>query len=237
MIDSYVVLDLETTGLQPKTDQILEIGAIKVLHGERVAAYHTLIDPKRPIPSYITEITGITNEMVCGQKENTEAVKGFLEFCEELPLMGHNILFDYSFVKTSAVNMKLTFEKDAIDTLRIARGVLPDLESRSLQYLRAYYHIPQDKAHRALDDANTTHLLYERLKSEFGETHWELFRPIPLQYKAKRQCPLTAAQKRYLQDLVKYHKINLNVEIDSLTKSEASRRIDTILSTYGKIMR
>ncbi|MGI6094515.1 MAG: PolC-type DNA polymerase III [Lachnospiraceae bacterium] len=235
MTDMYVALDLETTGLQPKTDRILEIGAIKVVDGKIEDVYHTLIDPRMKIPAHITQITGITEEMVAGQKENEQAIRELLNFCEDLPLLGHNILFDYSFVKCSAVNLKLVFEKDGLDTLKIARCMLPELASRSLQYLREYYKIPQDKAHRALDDAHTTHLLYQKLKMAFGEARPDLFCPAALQYKAKRQSPITNAQKGYLQDLVKYHKISLNVEIESMTKSEASRMIDTLLSTYGRI--
>ena len=133
--------------------------------------------------------------------------------------------------------MGLVFEKRGMDTLKIARAVLPDLESRSLQSLRQYYHIPQEEAHRALEDALTTFHLYEKLREEFEEDHPELFAPKELIYKVKRQGPATPAQKRYLQDLVKYHRINLDVKLESLTKNEASRLIDRILGTYGRIVR
>ena len=233
----YVALDLETTGLEPARDRIIEIGAIKVRNKEVVEEYGTLINPQMEIPRRITELTGISNKMVQGQPYIAQALGKLLEFCEDLPLLGHNLMFDYSFVKHQAVNAGMEFEKKGMDTLKLARVLLPELPSRSLQNLRVFYEIPQEDAHRALEDARTTYLLYERLLTEFEEKEPELFVPGTLIYKVKRQGPVTAAQKRYLQDLIKYHRIELNVEIDSLTKNEASREIDKILSTYGKIMR
>ena len=233
----YVSLDLETTGLEPKNDRIIEIGAVKIKDGRVQETYSLLVDPQMKIPERITELTGISNDMVAGKPFAEEAVSGLLEFCGELPLLGHNLRFDYGFVKHSAVNMGLVFEKRGMDTLKIARAVLPDLESRSLQILRQYYHIPQEEAHRALEDALTTFHLYEKLREEFEEDHPELFAPKELIYKVKRQGPATPAQKRYLQDLVKYHRINLDVKLESLTKNEASRLIDRILGTYGRIVR
>lgn len=236
-MDSYITLDLETTGLRPGTDRILEIGAIKVINGKAEDSYCTFIDPQMAIPARITEITGITQNMVNGHPGNEEAVTHLVDFCEGLPLLGHNIIFDYSFVKHSAVNLGAAFEKEGVDTLKIAKKVLPDLKSRSLQYLRKFYRIEQEQAHRALDDAKTTFYLYEKLKLEFLEQYPDIFCAKPLCYQVKKQSPITSAQKGYLQDLVKYHKIELDKKIESLTKSEASKIIDGILSSYGRIMR
>lgn len=233
----YVTLDLETTDLEPKKDRIIEIGAVKVKDGAVEAEYSTLVNPQMQIPKRIRELTGISDEMVENSPVISEALEGLMEFCRDLPLLGHNIMFDYSFVKHSAVNLGMEFEKQGVDTLKLARSLLPDLESRSLQSLRCYYQIPQEEAHRALEDARTTFRLYERLKKEFLEGREELFAPKDLVYKVKRQGPITPAQKRYLQDLIKYHRINLDVEPDSLTKNQASRLIDSILGTHGRIMR
>ena len=109
---NFVVLDLETTGLTPKTDRILEIGAVKVVDGEIKERYSTFINPQMEIPRRITELTGITGDMVKDAPLREEAVRGLVEFCQELPLLGHNILFDYSFVKHDAVNLGLVFEKE-----------------------------------------------------------------------------------------------------------------------------
>ena len=127
-IQDFVVLDLETTGLSVKEDQILEIGAVKVQGGEVTASYETFVNPGRKVPERITELTGIRDEMIADAPDVETAVRGFLDFCGGLPLLGHNILFDYSFIKQAAINARLDFEKEAWDTLKIARKALPDLE-------------------------------------------------------------------------------------------------------------
>lgn len=236
-MDAYIALDLETTGLSPKSDRILEIGAVRVVNGIVEERCSTLIDPRMEIPEKVTELTGITQDMVAGMPEIKDVVAGLVAFCGDLPLLGHNIMFDYRFVKHSAVNSGLTFEAEGMDTLKISRALLADLPSRSLQSLRLHYGIPQENAHRALDDALTTHLLYQRLKREHGEDNAELFTPKKLNYRVKKQGPATQAQKRHLQELVKYHRIELSMDVESLTKNEASRLIDTILGSYGKIKR
>lgn len=234
---AYITLDLETTGLQPDKDAILEIGAIKVVEGSVADTYATFVDPRREIPPRITEITGISGDMVAGQPGIESALPRLLEFCGDYPLLGHNLLFDYSFVKYGAAGQGLAFEKKGMDTLAISRKVLPELKSRSLQYLRRYYRIPQEKEHRALDDARTTYLLYEKLFEEFGQSHPEAFCCSPLVCRIKKQSSITNAQKGYLRDLIKYHKIEFDTEMDSLSKSDASKIIDGILSTYGRIKR
>jgi len=237
MTDSYIALDLETTGLNPSSDRILEIGAVKVIDGQIRETYETLVNPEMKISARIEELTGITNEMAAGGKDTRTAVTELVAFCGELPLLGHNILFDYSFVKRNAVNLKLEFEKTGIDTLKIARMLFPDMEHRSLQALCAYYRIEQECAHRAAFDAMAAMELYMRMREQFPDSPEDLFAPRPLIFKPKKQGPITPAQKGYLNDLVKYHKIALEVSVDSLTKNEASRMIDKIILEYGRIQR
>lgn len=136
-----MVVDLETTGLYPSQDRILEIGAVKVLDGEVTDTFCMFADPQMKIPERIRELTGITQEMVEGQPTPAEAVRAFLDFCGEQDLMGHNLIFDYSFLKHQAADQKIPFEKNGIDTLKIARILLPDLESRSLTNLCGYFQI------------------------------------------------------------------------------------------------
>lgn len=234
--DTYVVVDLETTGLQPSKDRILEIGAVKVVNGEVVDTFCTFVDPRMVIPEKIQQLTGITQEMVEGQSLAEKAIADFLVFSDGMLLMGHNLLFDYSFLKHQAAKQKFVFEKDGIDTLKIARKLLPELESRSLTSLCGYFGIESGHAHRAYHDALATHLVYEKMKS-LDKANEKIFEPYTLTYKVKKQSPITDSQKAYLNDLVKYHRIKLDVVIDSLTKSEASRKIDTIISEYGRIQR
>lgn len=127
MTDNYIVLDTETTGLNPARDKVLEIGAARIEQGRVVETFETLIDTGVPIPERITELTGITDAMQAEGKKTEEAFREFFDFCKDLPILGHNITFDFSFLKQMAVNLGYSFEKDGIDTLKIARKVLADL--------------------------------------------------------------------------------------------------------------
>lgn len=234
---SYIAFDLETTGLRPNQDRILEIGALKVECGEVTGTYETFIDNGVTIPERITSLTGITEEMVEGAPGVKEAVEGFLDFSGDLPLLGHNVMFDYGFMKKNVMNLGGTYERRGLDTLAIARLCLPQLPGKSLDKLAAYYDIPQEHHHRALDDALTAARLFERLREDFQGKRPDLFEPAALICKVKKDVPITNSQKVYLRDLLKYHRIDSNVKIDLLTKSEASRMIDGIILQHGKMIR
>lgn len=236
-MDRYIALDLETTGLSPKHDRIIEIGAVKVVNNQITELYSTFVNPNMAIPPRIQELTGITTEMTTEGANSEQAVEQLMEFCGDDPLLGHNIMFDFSFIKHKAVNMGRTFERNGMDTLMIARRVLHKLESRKLEALCRYYGIQCDQFHRASDDAMAAHLLYQKLREEYQPANPEMFVPKPLIRTVKKQGPLTQSQKVYLNDLVKYHRIELDVKIDSLTKNEASRLIDRIISEHGRITR
>ena len=113
--DVYKRQDLETTGLNPKTERILEIGAVLVENGEVKDRFSALIDPKRQISQRIVELTGITDEMVAGKPDIQEALPEFLKFCKDYPLLGHHIIFDYSFLKRAAVNQEMCI-RDSYNT-------------------------------------------------------------------------------------------------------------------------
>jgi exonuclease, DNA polymerase III, epsilon subunit family len=235
MIESYVVFDLETTGINPSTDSIIEIGAIKIIKNEVKETFKTYVNPEIKIPERIKELTGITDKMVSGGMANKEAVSKFIEFSEDYILLGHNIGFDYGFVKKSAKNYNISFEKEGLDTLKIARAALAHLESKSLGALCSHYEIEQKTAHRAYEDAFVTKCLYDKLRYEFYNEKKHLFEPTELIFKEKKESLITKIQKGYLNDLLKYHKIELEADINQLTKSEASKRIDYIILNYGRI--
>ena len=132
MYDTYVSIDLETTGLNPKRDRIIEIGAIRVEQGQIAEEFSTFVDPGRKLEERITELTGIRDEDLADAPQLDEVFPQLLEFMGELPLLGHRILFDYSFLKKAAVDRKITFERSAVDTLQVARKYLPELPHRNL---------------------------------------------------------------------------------------------------------
>lgn len=227
----FTVLDLETTGLNPKTDKIIEIGAIKVRGGQITERFESFVNPGRKLEKRIASLTGITDEDLADAPQIEEVLPQLLAFIGEDVLVGHRILFDYSFVKKAAVNQKLSFEKQGIDTLKIARKVLSGLESRKLPFLCEHYKIPL-KAHRAVNDAEATAELYFKLSEEFAQE--ELYQPQPLVYKVKKDSPITRGQREQLYKLVQVHKLVMDCDIDKLTKSEASRLADKIILQYGR---
>ena len=237
MWNTYVALDLETTGLSPMRDQILEIGAARVENGEITGTYETFVDSGVEIPARITDLTGITAEMTAGSPQLREAVEGFLEFSGDAVLLGHNLPFDYGFMKRNVVKLGGEYERHGLDTLAIAKSVLSDLPGRALNQVAAHYGIVQEHHHRALDDAITAARIYSCMAEEFGALRPELFEPAALAFRLKKESPITNSQKGYLRDLLKYHRIETSVKIETLTKSEASRMIDGIISQYGRIMR
>ena len=229
MLKSYIAFDLETTGLSPQEHEIIEIGALKVREGKVVDRFMEFVHPDNPITPMITNITHITNDMVAGARSCPEVIHDFLSFCEDDVLIGHNVMFDYSFVKCSAVREGLTFEKMGIDTLKIARKVHKDFESKSLGALCDYYHIENPAAHRAYYDALATAKLYQTLAHYFENEDPSLFKPQQLTYKIKKVQPATAKQVALLQRLCSQKKKVPEWNPDTITRSEASRLIDTLL--------
>ena len=236
MINSYVSIDLETTGLNPKLDKIIEIGAIKVIDGKKADTFSAFVNPGRKLEERIMELTGITQQQVDEAEEIEQILPKLLVFLEDLPLLGHRILFDYSFLKKAAVNQRFSFEKTGIDTLRIARVFLPELEHRTLEYLCKYYEIPHT-AHRAIGDAEATSQLYQLLAEKYYAKDSTLFQPQPLHYAVKKETPATKPQKERLCRLIEQHGLTVDYDIEKLTRSEASRYADQITAKYGRLPR
>ena len=229
-MQDYVCIDLETTGLTPKTNHIIEIGAVKVREGKVVDTYSACVNPGRCLEQRIIDLTGIRDDDLREAPSIGEILPDFLAFEEELPLLGHSVLFDYSFLKKEAVNHKLSFERQGVDTLQIARKYLQSLPSRSLGVLCEYYGIPHC-AHRALEDALATVHLYERLLSDFFDPKESVFVPKPLIFHMKREQPASKKQKEQLYRLMEQHKITeIGVNVEMLSRNEASRLADKIRS-------
>ena len=239
VIKDYICVDLETTGLQAKTEKIIEIGAIKVRDFKVVDTFVSFIYPGKELSPRIIEITKITDEMLKGAPTINEVIREFHSFCEDLDVLGHNILFDYSFLKHAMVNEKLAFEKKGIDTLKIARKYLPDLESRSLSYLTKHFQIEHSKAHRALQDAQATSDLYIRLCEEYYDISVankdNVFEPKPLTYNAKKQQMITNAQKEQIKRLCETYKFTLDRDIALMSRAEATRWVENALKDAYKL--
>lgn len=235
MIENYTVIDLEMTGLNAKTDAILEVGAVRVRGGEIADTYSALLRTGRKLPEKVITLTGITEEMMQAGQEPEVAMTEFFAFVGEDVLVGQNLIFDYSFLKQWAVNHKFAFERNAVDTLKLARKFLPQEQKKDLESLCVYFDVEREQAHRALADAIETYRIFEKIKERFGETDAGAFVPHPLIYKAKKQTPATGRQIEYLKKYAAYYQIELPQSLDGLNRSEASRLTDRLIAKYGKM--
>jgi CRISPR-associated protein Cas2 len=163
--DSYVVVDLETTGVSFTEDEIIEIGAILVKDKQIEASYSALIKPNKKLPASIQSLTGISNEMLDVEgRVLSEVIPEFLTFVEDLPIVSHNVNFDYGFLRLACQNLNLPLLSNrSIDTLSLARRLLDDVRDFKLQTLVEYFNIETDTKHRSLADCISTHMVYEKL--------------------------------------------------------------------------
>ena len=232
----FTAIDIETTGLGPEKAKIIEIGAVKYEDGVQKEVFSTLVNPQTAgIPERITELTGITDEMVKDAPCEAEAMRSLLRFLEgETVLLGHNIPFDFSFLKVAAGRLGEVFEYRGLDTLVMARLCHPELQSKTLAAMCEAYGIINEHAHRAFEDACTAAQLYFLMEERFGKIHGDWFEAKQLFYKPKKTEPVTKRQVSYLQGIIAMHGLDLTPDYTTLTKSEASRLIDNLLAKYGR---
>ncbi|MGP9790079.1 exonuclease domain-containing protein [Roseinatronobacter sp. NSM] len=157
---TYVVFDTETTGLTPSSDEIVQIAAVRVVNGRRVKreVFDTLVDPARPIPPSSTEIHGITDDMVKGAPDMTEAGKRFHDFARGAVLVAHNAPFDMEFLRRHEKSMGVRFDHPVLDTVLLSAVVYGQLEQHSLDALTARLGItiPEEARHTAIGDTVAT---------------------------------------------------------------------------------
>lgn len=232
-MNSYIALDLEMTGLNPKYDKIMQIGAVKVIDGEITDTYDTLVNPGRMIEDKLSSLTGITDGMLSAAPSIEMVIGELVELCGDLPLLGHSIMSDYSFVKKAAVNAGLPFEKNGVDTLKISRACFPELPSKKLSEMCKHYNIPI-QAHRAINDAMATTELYQALKQDFYNMYPDLFEPKKLHYEVKKESPIRTSQLERLQAYIERHGITCPYELASMSRNEATRYYDILCAKYGK---
>ena len=164
-ISDYVVFDLETTGVRPDFDEIIELSGIRVREHKVVEEFSTLVNPGMHIPAAASKVNHITDDMVAEAPEIAKALGEFLEFVGSDILVGHNIhTFDLNFICRAAMrSLGVEVANDYIDTLYMARKCLPQLSHHKLSDVAAYFHISTKGAHRALADCVMNQKCYEEL--------------------------------------------------------------------------
>ena len=165
--NTFVAFDTETTGLSAQRERIIEIGAVKFDRSGEIARFGTLLDPERPIPAKITEITGITDDMVREMPTAKAAVPDFLEFSKGCVVVAHNAPFDLQFLNWELIRLGLdTLQNRTVDTLRLSRAVFPRLKCWKQPFLAETLSIPVREAHRAWDDARVCMEIFVKMVGE-----------------------------------------------------------------------
>ena len=163
--DDYIVIDLETTGLDTKHDEIIEVGALKIKNNSIINSYHTLVKPDYPIDSFIQELTGITNEMVNNAPTIDHVLPDILSFIDGSVIVGHCVHFDVNFLYDNCMRyLGQPFSNNLVDTMRISRHLNKELGSHSLYNVLQYYNIINDDPHRSIGDCVATNKLYQQMK-------------------------------------------------------------------------
>ncbi len=191
--DAYVVFDLETTGFSSVKDKIIEIGAVKVEQGKITERFSTFVNPKRPIPFEITQLTSINDQMVMEAPDIETVLPQFLDFVGDAALVAHNAGFDVGFIEQNCRYQDIVPDFTSVDTVAMARILLPTLSKFKLNIVANALHISLDNHHRAVDDANATAEIFvkfiEMLKSrsihsleklnQFGAQSKEMVKKLP----------------------------------------------------------
>ena len=167
---SFTCIDIETTGLSPQYDDIIEVSGIKVENGKTVSTFSETINIGRPLPPFITALTGITDSEL--QKSNCaeNVLTRFTTFVGGDILLGHNVNFDINFLYDNCLNKTgILFENDFVDTLKIGKRLLPHLKHHKLDDLAAYYDIPPRTLHRALGDCEMTVNCYFKMLDDIED--------------------------------------------------------------------
>ena len=174
LTDSYVALDIETTGLDPRGCEIIELAAIRIQDSKIVESFSELVRPDSEVSGFITRLTGISNDMLADAPNICEALPRFLEFVGDNVILGHNICFDIGFICDKAARQGRHFNNDYIDTMRISRRLFPEHRTHKLDDLISRFNLKARNEHRALGDTLLTARCYEYMKRHVRRREIEL---------------------------------------------------------------
>ena len=176
---TFIIFDVETTGLRTGVDRLTEIGAVKYVDGAEKSRFQTFVDPERPIPQNIVELTGITDSMVAGAPKEGEAVRKFFEFCGEgSVLVAHNASFDTEVIRSACERNGIEYNYSHIDTLVLAQSLISGIKNYKLDTISNHFKLPKFDHHRADEDAGALAAIFEKLLALTAEKGVELVSQI-----------------------------------------------------------
>lgn len=218
----YTVVDIETTGLDAAFDEIIEIGALKVRADEVVDRFSTLVKPLGEIDEFITELTGITNDMVAEAPSIAEVLPSFLEFIGSDVFVGHNAHFDVNFIYDNVERISENhFSNDIVDTLRLSRHILPELKHHTLDAVAEHFGIVRNHAHRGIGDCDATFAVLQAL-SGYAAEHGIDLSAIQRHAPKVRAADIVATTDVQDPDNVLFGKVCVFTgALDTMTRAEA----------------
>ncbi len=208
-LDDYIVLDLETTGLDPDYDDIIEIGAVRVANKEIVDQFESFVDPGYEIDGFITGLTGITNQMLQEAPDVNSVLPRFLSFIGDSIIVAHNANFDINFLYDACVrlNPSTYFKNDFIDTMRLSRRLFSEERHHRLSDLSERFGIKGDVEHRALSDVMKANQCYDYMKS-YAKNSGILFESLyPLHNGGVRASDIAATTSQFDETTVIFGKV------------------------------
>lgn len=227
--DDYVVIDLETTGFDPKWCDIIEIAALKVKNNIIVDTFSSLVNPLKKLSNFTKTLTGITDEMLKDAPEIKKILPEFLTFIDDSIVLGHNVNFDINFIYDNKIRIfNEPFKNDYIDTLRISRKVLPNLHYHRLKDLAEYFSIDFEKQHRSLEDCIAAYKCYLNLKKLAVDNNIDL----NFTHKSIKAKDITATTSDFDENHLLFDKTCVFTgKLEKLTRKEAMQ----IVANFGGI--
>ncbi len=199
---TYCVFDLETTGISHITEKITEVGIIKIKGGEIIDTFECFVNPEKPIPEEVVNVTHITDEMVKDAETIDKVMPKILEFMGDSVLVAHNADFDIGFMKYNCEQLGIPFEYTYVDTLRLARAMFPDFSRYRLGFIAEKLNIEVEVAHRALDDVKTLvqvfNIMIENTKEKDGKTIDDFINAFEADYKKLPSYHIVIYAKNYV---------------------------------------
>lgn len=224
----YTVVDTETTGLDPQTDRLIEIAAIRVRAGKEVARFETLVKPGRKLSKAIVDLTGITDGELTNAPEPQDALQHFMDFLRDDIIVAHNANFDVNFLYDSMQRCDMKpLENNFVDTMRLARYICPNLNNYKLATLAKTYRVAQPKAHRALADCETTMAVLQKMDEDAKRQKIDFTQIQKRGYSSRSRVTGIVAEpgkERPESPLYGKHCV-FTGELDSMTRWEAAQAV------------
>lgn len=223
----YIIIDIETTGLDPKYDDILEISAIKIKNNLITDKFTSLIKNEN-VPEFIAELTGINTEMTKNAPPLKNVLNEFYTFIKDFILLGHNVNFDINFLYDKLMEIDFILKNDFVDTLRLSRRINKELKHHRMTDLLKYYNIDNSKQHRALNDCEYTYSIYNNIKkkiiNDYGNI--ELLLNKNNHSKMWKASDIVATNDNYDEDNFFYNKeVVFTGVLERMTRKEAMQII------------